>query len=74
MEKEKEKEKQTAFMDNWYHDGDVIIGEVRGHAVIPNRTIVRTSKVVKMDRRQNVAETLSTIYHLGNEINKPKTN
>lgn len=65
--------KKSARLENWYvGDYDLIYGEVYGHPNFTDGTFIRTSRVVSLDKINNKAETLNTMYELGKpfEINK----
>lgn len=61
--------KQTARIDDWSVFGDSLIGHVSSH---PNQNnfnnlYQRTSQIIHLDRERKIAETLNTIYTLGDE-------
>lgn len=64
------KSKPTAHIEDWYYEksANVLIGKVKNH---PNQHqfspdgFQQTSKVLKLDKENNLAETKNTIYTLG---------
>lgn len=59
--------KQRARIDKWWKSGDVLVGMVSGH---PRQSeflmdFQRTSRLVRFEPEKNEAETLNTIYELG---------
>jgi len=65
-----ERVKPTAHLNEWKVVGvgkgkKVLIGVVRGHTYINDGHLVRTSLLVKLDKKNRKAETLNTLYELG---------
>lgn len=56
--------KQEALIRNWQIDGEVLIGEVYGHPRIIDGHRVRTSTIVKFNKKAGIVETLHTYYKL----------
>lgn len=47
------------------HSGNRLVGNVFGHAHIPNASVICTSTIVSVDLDQGLVETLNTTYRLG---------
>jgi hypothetical protein len=63
-------EKQTARLEKWdvyktISGREGFYGRVFGHPRFPDGTFITTSTVVKLDMNTGIAETLNTIYTLG---------
>lgn len=74
MEKQLGPTRQSARIEDWYLAGDSLFGVVSGHPMIPDGTLVRTSKILKFDQATNHAATSNTDYVLGRPNNRQLTN
>ncbi len=45
--------------------GKRLTGYVFGHANLPNATFIYTSRIIRVDRNENLVETSNTVYKLG---------
>jgi hypothetical protein len=67
-----ETKKAHAHLDSWVFTlvagHPVLFGTVKGHPGHQEGAHVRTSKIVKVDLQAGTAETLNTIYTLGESL------
>ncbi len=57
--------KPTAHLDEWVKKGEVLMGRVSGHPLIPDGTEIVTSAVVEFKPEEGYAVTRNTRYKLG---------
>lgn len=65
-------QKQQCTIENWMHFGNVLIGDVVGHARLGDAKGCRTSTIIRLDESAGICETKNTIYKLGNKANSPE--
>lgn len=72
-------QKQKARLENWHlrsngFDGETRLhGQVYGHPRFKDGDAVITSKLINKDWKNNLVETLNTIYTLGKQYDESKT-
>lgn len=66
--------KQPRIEDWFVTEGDLILGRVYDHPSLPDGEIIRTSRVVALDRDRGVAVTKNTRYILGRSVEESRSN
>lgn len=60
--------KQTARIENWYVIHGILFGQCYDHPKIPDGSNIQTSGLAKFSSDGKTAETLNTIYSLGEKL------